>query len=364
MFMKIIYIVSSIKDSGGIGRILSYKLNYLIEKNYEIEVVCQEEPSKDIFYNFNPKIIIHYISKGKNTWEYFINYKQKLHSFAENHNTSIFVVCDFGWKGFLTNYILHTKIPVIFEVHGSVLNENSNKYGFLIRKIRAKLRKFLLNSYSNVVFESENSKEEWNFPNNYRIIPNPIHLHSTQKSSLQNSKVMMVSRHSYEKGVDRMLSIWAKINAKYPNWTLEIYGDGDLVNSHKIVAKKLYIESSVSFFKPIINIEEKYVEASIFVLTSRSEGFGIVLVEAMSFGIPVVAYDCPIGPRSIISNTKNGFLIKDGNEQDFVNKMTELIENFELRKQIGTTATEVVLQYNLVTIMDKWEELFNSLILK
>ena len=145
---------------------------------------------------------------------------------------------------------------------------------------------------------------------------------------------------------------------------MEIYGTKS-ENCHlEQLALNLKITDAVRFYNPIKNIEEKYAEASILLMTSRTEGFGMVLLEAMVSGLPCVAYDCPVGPRSIIKNEENGFLIEDDNVDYFVQKLSLLMEDENLRKKLGTKAREIATDYDLDTIMKQWKNVFESLIKK
>ena len=149
---------------------------------------------------------------------------------------------------------------------------------------------------------------------------------------------------------------------KHPDWSLEIYGESNKNQDLQKLANSLNIGTNVTFFEPVKNINDKFLETSIMVLTSRTEGFGMVIIEAMATGLPVIAYDCPVGPRSIITNNENGFLIEDGNVNLFVEKLNLLIENENLRIEMGNKAKENSNRYNLDTIMLQWKNLFEELI--
>jgi glycosyltransferase involved in cell wall biosynthesis len=207
---------------------------------------------------------------------------------------------------------------------------------------------------------SNQSALEWNYKNPI-IISNPISFSSNEFSNLSSKKAIAVARHSYEKGFDRMLKIWQKVIVKYPEWSLEIYGKSNKNQDLHKMANSLNIGNNVTFFEPVKNISEKYLDSSIYLMTSRSEGFPMVLLEAMTMGLPCVGYDCPCGPRAIIRNNENGFLVENGNIDSFVQKIESLIENEDLRIEMGKNAQESTKKYNIDSIMQQWKSLFEEI---
>ena len=143
---------------------------------------------------------------------------------------------------------------------------------------------------------------------------------------------------------------------------MEIYGKIDKEKKHIKLAEKLGISENVLFFKPVKNIQDKYKEASIYALSSRSEGFGMVLIEAMAYGIPCVAFDCPCGPSGIISNGVNGFLVPNGDITALSDKINKLIEDEPLRKSMGYKARIDVKRYLPDKIVSEWDQLFKDIL--
>src|SRR5690606_1925749 len=112
------------------------------------------------------------------------------------------------------------------------------------------------------------------------------------------------------------------------------------------------------------NIAEKYCESSIFTLSSRYEGFGLVLVEAMACGLPVVSFDCPCGPREIVRDGEVGFLVENGNIEQLADKICYLIEHEDIRKMMGNKAQDHAQNFDIANISKQWKELFNALLSK
>ena len=364
--MKLLYINPNINEAGGLPKVLSVKTNYLIENfDYQISILTQNNGHLSPFFEFNKKIDFFDMKLNSYKFSKFFLYKQALNQHIKIINPDLIIVCDFGLKGFLIPFIVKTRIPILFEAHGSIYNESvsykHNIFSKYSHKLKYAYRDFCAKKFDYFVALSQESLKEWNNKNGI-VIPNPINNLDNRIALLKSKKVIVISRHSYEKGLDRLLKIWKIVNQKHPDWQLDIYGNLDESNSIIQLAKILEVEKSINFYEPVRNIKEKYFEASIYVMTSRTEGFGMVLLEAMSFGLPVIAYDCPIGPRSIIENNKNGFLIEDGNDNEFVNAIYKLIKNQNLRIDMGKNAKISSEKYNLDTIMKSWHKLFKKIV--
>ncbi|WP_369752384.1 glycosyltransferase [Flavobacterium sp. WC2409] len=362
--MRLLYIVPSCNTEGGVARVLSVKTNSLIEKwGYDIHILTQNDGNTSPFYNFNSGIVFHDMILKGSVFQFFKDYINSLKLQISIIKPDIIIVCDNGLKAFTIPFFLNSNIPLVFECHGSkYIQENKMKASFFFKGIqffKYKFKNLGAQKYKRFIALSNESLQEWDVLN-YTIIPNPSWLKVTADNPLENKKVITVARNSYEKGLDRLLLIWQKTAVKHPDWILEIYGDD--LKPLETVAEKLNINATVRFHKPVMNIEEKYNNASLFVMTSRFEGFPMVLIEAMASGLPCVAYDCPVGPRAIITNRENGILVPEGKEQLFVEQLSVLIEDAVLRRQLGKKARESVADYDLDIIMLQWNALFENII--
>lgn len=360
--MKILYIAPQINNEGGVARVLSIKSNYLIQKRkHQVHILTQNNGNFPLFFDFDSSIEMHDMSLLGNPVKFLFSYKQALNELFSKINPDVVFVLDNGLKAFLLPYLLKTKIPVILEIHGSKYVQEKEGVNKLFNSFSIKIKEVGIKRFTKVVFLSNDSALEWNYKNPI-IISNPISFSTNEFSKLSSKKVIAVARHSYEKGLDRMLKIWRKVILKYPDWSLEIYGKSNKNQSLQKMANSLNISNNVVFFEPIKNISEKYIDSSLCIMSSRSEGFPMVLLEAMSCGLPCIAYDCPCGPRAIINNNENGFLIEDGNLDSFVEKIELLINDNELRMQMGDNARKTIDKYNLEIIMQQWELLCKTVV--
>lgn len=362
--MKILYVVPNINNGDGISRIIDIKANYLIENyGYEIVILTQNKGHDDLFFDFNKNIVFYDIQLSGTIFQFFNSFRNQLKSAITKIKPDRIIVCDNGLKAFLIPFIINPKIPLLLEIHSSLYVEESYSkdtlFHILISKLTCLYKQFGASQYNQVIVETYESSKEWKLKR-VNVISNPLWFSTDIGSNLSQKNVIAVGRHVYEKGFDRLLEIWKKVIVKHPDWNLTIYGksnpDFDLV----ALAKKLTIEKNITFHNPVKNIEEKYLEASIYLMTSRFEGFGMVLIEAMASGLPCIAYDCPCGPRAIIENNNNGFLIEDENENQFIQKLNNLIENENMRIDMGNKAKISVNKYQIESIMKQWNSLFKE----
>lgn len=361
--MKLLYVVPKIKNAGGVARVLSIKANYFVEHfNYEVHILSQNEEDESFFYDFNSKIIFHNIHLKGNTFQFLKAYKKQLNKKIQEIKPNCILVADNGLKAFIFPLIVKTKLPIVFECHGSkFIEEKHQKNDFfskLIQKTKYHFKDFGARKFTKVVALSEESLKEWNVKNGI-VIPNPSWIYSEKIAALNNKKVISIARNSYEKGLSRLLIIWEKIIEKHPDWTLEIFTDE--VDSLKNITADLKMTSRIKVSAFIKNIEEKYLESSIYVMTSRTEGFPMVLLEAMSLGLPCIAFDCPTGPRSIIKDSENGFLIPDNDFKMYIEKLSFLMENEEIRLEFGRNAKQTSEHFSTEKIMERWKQFFENL---
>ena len=364
--MKILYITNGIAGSGGLERVLSIKASYLADKlDYEVHIITLNEQNLLVFFEFSSKIIYHNIVIEGSFINYVYRYTNGINNIVNTINPDIISVCDDGLKAFFLPLIIKKKRPIIYERHVSRnIFLGTDQIGFFLN-IRIKLLFGLMNvlgaNFNKFIVLTNDNLLEWNLKN-LEVIPNPLTFYPDKVSSLQNKSVIAVGKHCYQKSYDRLLASWQIVQESHPDWTLNIYGKIDENFGLSELAKNLKIENSVNFYPPEKNIQQKYLESSIFVLSSRFEGFGMVIIEAMACGLPTISFDCPCGPKDIIADNIDGFLIENGDIQKFGEKLIILIENDNKRYEFGAHARQNVKRFLPEKIMKKWETLFKELV--
>ena len=363
--MKLLYITNAINGSGGLERVLSVKAGYLAEKlGYDVHILTLNNGHINLFYGFSNKIILHDIPVSGNPISYARSYFSGIKNTIINVNPDIIVVCDDGLKAFFLPTLLGKSIPIIYERHVSKSIEIGKGFGIwklIFVKMKMKLMDVLASTFTKFIVLTKGNTKEWK-GKNIQIIPNPLPFYPEESASLLNKKVIAVGKQSYQKGYDRLLQSWQIVSRIHPDWQLEIYGKFDASQKLECLAKSLGIEESVHFFEPQYSIKDHYLASSIYVMSSRFEGFGMVLIEAMACGVPCVSFDCPHGPGDIINDNRDGYLVENGNTKALAEKLNVLIKDTDLRVLMGKNAKENAKRFLPENIMKQWDEVFKSIV--
>lgn len=212
-----------------------------------------------------------------------------------------------------------------------------------------------------VVTLTNGDAENWHsVANHVYVIPNVVNLNETHRySDCTAKRVLFVGRFTEQKGIGDLLSIWQRVYKRFPDWQLDLYGEGELWEKYRQEAEALH--ANIHVHKPARDIYEVYRGSSILVLTSVYEPFGLVIPEAMSCGLPVVSFDCPYGPATILTEREEGFLIANRNQWRFVDCLCQLMESLDLRQQMGMKAIVSAQRFSVDEIMPMWKRLFEHL---
>ncbi|PXV58448.1 glycosyltransferase involved in cell wall biosynthesis [Dysgonomonas alginatilytica] len=373
--MRIAYCVSRISNSGGRERVLANKANYLVKKGYEVYFILTETMRETPFFDFDPRIRFYsleceFTAKGLKQqilhWKYKQIYIERLIKALDEIKPDISISVFDKFSRYL--YKVSDGSKKVIERHFGkykrpryISRLENISWGKFITYLYRKADYDIVKHFDKFVVLTEEDKALWGDLPNIIAIPNSISFIPEEKSTNKEKRIIGVGRISEQKQIDVLIKIWAKIAKKYPEWKLVTYGNGDLA-SLKNLSAKLNIADQVTNNPATRNIEREMVSSSIFALTSKYEGFGLVLLEAMACGLPLVSFACKCGPRDIIAEGEDGFLIKEGDLDDFADKLSLLIENYELRHKMGVAASQNVLRFTEDIVMSKWIALFDELI--
>jgi glycosyltransferase involved in cell wall biosynthesis len=192
-------------------------------------------------------------------------------------------------------------------------------------------------------------------------IPNGIPEPHGAPSDVSSPVVIAAGRLTWQKGFDLLIKSYAQVAREEPGWKLEICGRGPLRNNLLGLAAECGVEDHLLLPRHIRDMESEMERASVFALSSRFEGLPMVLIEAMSKGLPVVAFDCPTGPADLVEHGVTGLLVPFGDLDGLAAAMLELIRDEDKRRRMGAAAVERVQEYTLERVGRQWDELIAEL---
>ncbi len=379
--MKIIYNISSTATSGGgMERVIVNKANYLADiLNYEVVLVTTDQKNGKSFYPFSEKIRhidlnINYvdIARTPNFFHMYLLYRKALvkHrkalttvllrekadivvSLSRDEKEFLHKINDGSKKVLESHRCLKPRAPIELRRTKSILQKAKIIYRLLHE---TRLPKY----YDKFVVLTEEDKSFWSEKNNVVVIPNPLPFETEQLPNLTAKTVLCVGRISTDKGIDRLLNIWAKVCVQFPDWKLRLIGD--IVDSELLTQlDRLKLTHSVEIVEATRDILKEYQSSSIYVMTSRFEGLPMVLLEAVSVGLPIVSYTFKCGPRDVINDGVDGFLVNEDDEFNFVQKLKSLMISENLRESMSKNAKLNSERFSVKVVMNKWDDLFNEL---
>ena len=380
--MKIVYCTDSICYAGGIQRITIAKANALaqIEGN-EVWIIVTDNKQKPVL-PINPEvhIIDLDINYFEDDWKSKLHvikgilikrkqHRKKLKTVLNQINPDIVISTGTSEKNFLPQIHVNSNPAFIREIH-STKNYRRLSARNTFDKTLAILGEYVdysifIKRYDKIVVLTEEDKiNNWKNHSKVIVIPNPLTSICTKESTLEEKTVIAVGRLEYPKNFQSLIKAWTHVAKKHPDWKLEIWGEGSKRVELENLIAKLNLKKHVFLKGYTYDIQSQMLNASIFALSSIFEGFGLVIVEAMSCGLPVVSYACPCGPKDIITEGEDGFLVEVNDEIVLAKKINLLIENGALRKQMSDAAKIKAEQLNIYNVASLWMQLFNSLNIK
>lgn len=376
---KIVFCTPALYSAGGVERVVSYKASFFAEQlGYDVTIIVTEGRGRDSFFLLSDKVkVINFELGFEELWRAsFIKkiflYLTKQQQYKRLLKAElIYIRPDFTISmlrreiNFLTEISDGSK--KIGELHVNRANyrnfEANDSNGFKRLFARCWMRSLVrkLKCLDQLVVLTDKSKASWPELSNVTVIPDPIPMPMPLSvSCLHAKRVVTIGRYAYQKGYDLLLQAWAEVEKQYLDWTLDVYGMGDQTGY-----RQLMTDMGVDVYRchlngPVEDVTKVYQNSSIFVLSSRFEGFGLVLVEAMACGLPVVSFDCPAGPDEIITDGVDGILVPSGDVHVMAEKLMALMADEELRKRLGQQARRSAKRYDMKTIASQWTTLFEK----
>lgn len=370
--MKILYVYQTLARYGGVERVLVDKMNYLTSHySYEVYILTRDQGSHQIPFPLDERV--HYDDLGIRL------HTQYAYKGVRRLWTKIKLQCLYEHR--VSKKIIEIKPDIIIGTdvmparsllrhkgRAKLIIESHSMYRMTYAEPTKNPIKLFLNfmafrAYRKadmLVSLTEGDAEDWRKKNHNKrvcVIPNVVNLNTTGRfSDLSQKNVIFVGRFAKLKGIPYLMEIWKRVQVRHPDWTLNIYGDGEDKEKYADIISSL----NIIVHQPTKNIHEEYCKNSIFLLTSISESFSLVIPEAMSCGLPVVSFDCPCGPSDIVTPHEDGILVENGNVEKLGMAISRMIEDSDMRQNYGKKARSNSVRFSQDSVMSLWICLFDK----
>ena len=380
--MRIMYFTPQLSNVGGIERTITQKANGLSTSGNSIVIVTYEQAGRPLAFKLNSEVChidldssfnlkLYRYPIYKRIFQYFkliTMFKKKLKKVIADFRPELIVITAPDTEHYLKALRDVSKgIRVVIESHSSYTNH-------FVKKGYWSYITYIINSPYNVIRQSDllialtqGDAKCWKEfgVKNVMVIPNPLAFKTEIFPILKErakGRIISVGRLHPQKRFDRLISAFSLLAEKYPAWYIDIFGTGDEKNNLDNQIKQLGLSNRVFLNNPTSDIQREYANSQMFVLSSDLEGFGMVIVEAMACGIPVVSTDCPFGPSEIIEDGKTGLLARM-DTKNLADKMEWMITHDEERIEMGKNARLAASRYKEEIVMKEWEKAYQSVLL-
>ena len=373
--MKILYCIAGTYNSGGMERVLANKANWLVAQGYEVTIATTDQKGRRPFFSLDERIVCHDLGIGyeENNGKSFLNkllqypYKQYKHrkrltALIEQIKPDITISMFCNDVSILPR--IKDKSKKILEIHFSKFKRiQYGRKGIwrIADTYRNKLEERQVKQFDRFIVLTEEDKKYWGDLANIEVIPNARTFNPEHTVPLDTKRVVAIGRFTYQKGFERLIEAWNMICRKHPEWHLDIVGDGEERTRLQTLIDSYEIGDSTTLCPPSNDMDAVYNNASIIALSSRYEGLPMILLEAQAYGLPIVTFDCKCGPSDVVTNGVDGYLVAEGDCNALSQKLSMVMDNENLRLQMGKEARKNSCRYSEENIMSKWDRLFNQL---
>lgn len=357
--MNIAFLINDITRFGGTERITVTLANSFLKHGHQVSIISNLHEYSQLHFNLDSNIKVLYIhpiyKKKEKRLLRIIEYLKTLpllKKILKDNHFDLIIGQSFPMNAIL--YFTNGKVKQIACEHIF--------YSYYSSKI---LRAFRIFIYKRVAAVIVLNTMDYNcFKKhiyNVRLIPNMNYLKASNlQSSLSNKTIISAGRLNYQKGFDLLIEAMSIVVTKHKDWELHIYGKGECRKQLEEQISLLHLEKNVILKGHSDDLTQAYLNSSIYVLPSRFEGFGLVLIEAASFGLPIISFDCPNGPRDILSERK-GILVPNEDVNELSKQIMFLIENPDKMHELAIKSTEIVTFYSEENIYKLWKQLFETI---
>ena len=377
--LRLVYLTPSLYIAGGVERVLTLKANYFADHfGYDVTIVLTDGKDKPFFYPLSERVKVVQLDIGfEQLWQ--LSFLRKIPVYLRKQRQ---------YKRRLTDLLTSLRPDITISLLRREINflcsirDGSRKIGEL-HVNRANYRNFEANDANwlkrlfagwwmhslvghlrrldRFVVLTREDAAAWTELENVEVIPDPLSFSPGAVSTLSRQRVVAVGRYVYQKGFDLLLQAWARLQQQFPEWELAVFGAGNREPYERLM-QQLGIDGRRCHLNgPSDDIRAEYLDSGLLAFSSRFEGFGMVIVEAMACGLPVVSFACPCGPKDIISDGEDGLLAEPGNVDQLASKLAAVMGSRQLAQRLAAGARQKALEYEMPVLAEKWRTLFETM---
>lgn len=377
---KIVYCTPALYMAGGVERVLTLKANYMAETlGYDVTVILTEGKDKPLFYPLSPRVkVVNLGLDFEALWR--LSFWQKI---------PVYLLKQWRYRRRLSRELCRLRPDITVSMLRREVNfinsigDGSVKIGEL-HVNRAHYRNFEgtnagwlrqrfarwwmdrlvghLRRLSRLVVLTPDDAIAWTELDNVAVIPNPLSMKPSEGSTLQQHRVVAVGRYCHEKGFDLLLRAWKEVQSECRDWRLDVFGDGDREPYERLMCELGIDPLRCQLHGRTTDIEQEFLQSALSVCSSRFEGFGMAIAESLACGVPVVSFDCPWGPRNIITDGNDGLLVAEGDAGALAQAIVSLTGNRQRLTAMGANARRNIGRFNIDAVASQWQELFERVV--
>lgn len=361
---KISILIDQFYKHGGIEKLVALKANYWSNNyNHEVSILSTEQKNKEHIYILDQNVGFVDLN---------VSYKRKISYFSPKNlllllkniyqiqkhllkiNPDYVIVASHIPITYALPFLIKRKTKLIKEIHFTQYYRSKAPKSF-----KTKLFKFIENKYHSIVVLSSEEKTFYD-ADNIVVIPNPVikgPVSSIRAVEKKENIAITIARIAPVKRIELLIEIWKKLVQRGINWKLHIYGDENNPEGEKIrnSIQKSGLQEFILLKGVTDDVYKAINESKVTLLVSEQECFPMLILESFSMGVPVISFDCPTGPRNIISNNKNGLLVENNKLTAFTNTLEEFTKNLKLQNSLSKEALKSSNLYSIESIMNMWQ---------
>lgn len=384
MHMKILFVIKSFAMKAGVERLMSDKMNLMAEQGHTITLVTYEQGDHPMAFPLNPNVKhmdldtrffslkryslplrLFKVLKMKRV------FKKKLQKVVDDLHPDIIHTTTYAIH--LVDIILSLKTNAKKTIESqvcyeSILKETDFRGSCLLQMLARFYDRITLNrlkSFDAFFALTQGDASQWSrYVDNIYCVPNPLtnYPEKVKEHNVPYHRIICAGRLNPQKGFDLLIDAFALVADKCPVWHIDIFGSGDEEDFLRQRLREKRLEERIFIYPATDNIYAEFQNSDFFVFSSRFEGWGLVLVEAMACGIPPVSFRCKYGPEDIITDGMDGLLATDGDIKDLSDKILWMIDHPKERIEMGQSARMSALRFNKETVVQRWIEIFQLLL--